>query len=148
LVLEVGGAQPSLRAALVALGREVDAPIRLRPGGGEPVPEGVRDLVVDPDADRLTEGRRDERERRVDDDQAERDPREDGPAVDDPAPAPGSQWVTVELPKGETLFHIARRYLGNANRYREIMEWNGMTEREASRLQIGHPIRLKRAEMR
>ena len=37
---------------------------------------------------------------------------------------------------------------GDGNRFHEIMKWNGLSEAAARRLRPGHPIRIKRSELR
>lgn len=114
LVLELGGAQGSLRQALVAAG--VAAPAA--PPGAPTVP---------PPADPA--------------------PRRDGgpeavPAVA-PAPPPAQpDHIVVELGRGETLIHLAKKYLGDGNRFREILAANGWTERDARRLPAGQAVKV------
>jgi nucleoid-associated protein YgaU len=137
LSLEVGGEQASLRAALLALGREVAPPVRLRPA--PQVEHDDRPAAAGPAGELVEESAPTEVAPQP----------EPQPTPQEEAPAPvESEWVTVTLPKDETLFHIARRHLGDANRYREIMEWNGLTEAAARRLRPGHEIRIKRSELR
>lgn len=133
LVLEVGGQEASLREVLQALGRDVGPGHRLRPVEEQPEPR-----PVDPSRQKLPVQ---EEERR--------DPQpEPPPPQPEPEPEPESEWVTVELPKGETLIHVARRHLGNGTRWGEIVEWNGFTAAQLKRLRIGHPIKLKRSELK
>lgn len=135
LVLEVGGAQPSLREALIALGREVGAPQHVAPLPVEAAPPSHREPLDQP----VDPGPR-------------RDPKpEPGPTVDpqrEPPPEQSSEWVIVRLGENEGLIHVARRHLGDGRRFGEIMEWNGWTERQTRRLPIGQEIRIKRSEMK
>lgn len=140
-MLEVGGDQPSLRAALLARGSEVAPPHVLvpvevagpgtGPGGTrtpapyEVVPPGPgeqpdpADNPVDPNPDDVT-----------------------------PTPPPASEWETVTLPEGETLIHVARRHLGDGRRFHEILKWNGWTDSDARRLKKNQPVKIKRSEMK
>lgn len=144
LSLEVGGEYASLRGALVAMGRDVAPPKRLRPveqqpasspgdalaggsaRGAEPEPLGPGSARrLDPPAQPAVE-----------------------PLEPEPPPPAVSEWVTVELPNKETVVDIARRHLGDGNRFHEIMKWNGLSEAAARKLRPGHPIRIKRSELR
>lgn len=163
LVLEVGGEQPSLRAALVAMGRDVGPGHALRPrtfvetldpnGGGPYSPGEGRVPGQDPsvgDGDGEggpsegygTDGQGSEGPR-----SGEGDRTPDEPPID-PEPPVESPWVIVKLPKYETLTHIARRYLGDGRRFDEIMEWNGWSEPDTRKLREGQEIRIKRSEMK
>lgn len=142
LVLEVGGDHGSLRASLVALGREV-AP--------------ARDLMPSPlagaDLDRSPA--------------PAQELRSDGPIGSEsaPEPAPGSapesapeqvappeepqsEWVIVSLPAGETLTDVARRHLGDGRRFAELLEWNDWTELQARRLPVNQKIKIQRSQLR
>ena len=141
LVLEVGGDQASLRAALVALGRTVGEGHRLNPqpavavGADQPDPNHLYQGQPLPDPDVRPEPL----------------PRpapqpEDKPIVpDDPAVSP---WVLVPLQKDETLIHIARRCLGDGRRFLEVMEWNGWSDQDTRHLRTGIDVKIKRSEMR
>jgi len=139
LVLEVGGAKPSLRASLVALGRSVAPGYELRP----------RSLPVGPAVDRNIPGTRDPGFTPVP------TPKPSGP-VDgpvepvepDPVVPAESEWVIVRLELGETPIHLAQRYLGNGRRFREVMAWNGWSEQDSRRLKLDQPVKIKRSEMR
>ena len=135
LVLEVGGEQQSLRAALLSLGRQVDAPRRLRPVPpmSMPMPTPTPDVAEsrDPEGQPPSPGE-------------EPEPRP-GPLPD---AEPPSEWVVVELQKGETISHIAGRMLGSSRRFPEIMKWNGWDELDVRSLDAGVKVRLKRSELR
>lgn len=145
-MLEVGGDQASLRATLVALGREVAPAHALSPrpvAGLDDVGPSLREERGEPPfgqggpaiglAPPL--GDREVREAR----EVPEEP---------PEPEPEPEWVTVPLPDGETLIHVARRYLGDGRRWPELLEWNGWSEREARRLKTDQPVKIKRSEMR
>ncbi len=48
----------------------------------------------------------------------------------------------VELSRGETLIHLAKKYLGDGNRFRDILTANGWTEQDARRLPAGQLVRV------
>jgi hypothetical protein len=116
LVLELGGEQPSLRASLIALGREVEPP-RFTPA---PVPSVAADPESPPPAP---------------------EPAPETPPESAPSPPP-PKWQSVTLGEGETLIHLARRHLGDGRRYTDLLKWNGWTEREARRLPRGQQVRI------
>lgn len=70
------------------------------------------------------------------------------PAADDervtppPPVEPTAKHIVVELGRGETLIHLAKRYLGDGNRFREILDANGWTERDARRLPAGQAVKV------
>lgn len=137
LVLEVGGEQPSLRAALVALGREVGPAYALAP---RPVVDPNSHVASDVPPDSPL---------------GPTIPQSPPPEVPGPGnpqpedqPEPESEWVTVPLPEGETLIHVARRYLGDGRRFGELLEWNGWSDGDARRLKRDQPVKIKRSEMR
>jgi len=69
----------------------------------------------------------------------------DGQApADDPRAAQPAAAAPVEvvLQKGQTLFALAREYLGSAGRFRELLEVNGLTEEQARKLRPGTRLRL------
>lgn len=141
MVLEVGGSQPSLRAALVAQG------ITVTPGHSLSVPSGSGFAGLD-GADGGQQGM------------------VGGPGVgggdiglteessQEPSVSPDhallqeSEWVVVTLREEETLTHVARRCLGDGHRFHEIMKWNGFSERDTRRMAVGTAIKIKRSEMR
>lgn len=136
LVLEFGGGQASLAGLLQRYGTRMAAPrdyrsVRLP---GETAPEApVGSEAGHPGADPLP-----------------------GPA---PAPvgtaaASGGEQVDPErdpaapaffevpLPKGKSLIHLAKQYLGDANRFRELLELNGWTEKDARTLREGTKVKI------
>lgn len=125
LVLEVGGEHPSLRDALVAHGVTV-APARLlRPEGSAPVSGG--------------EESRSEAEPAP---APEPEPRT-GPVA--PPPEPAASFVVVKLARGQTLIHLAKKHLGDGNRFRDILALNGWTEADARRLRENQDVKIPRA---
>ena len=58
------------------------------------------------------------------------------------APAPVER--IVRLRAGQTIYGLAREHLGAAARYREILDRNGWSERQAARLPAGTPVKLPR----
>lgn len=145
LVLEVGGDQESLRAALVALGREVGPAYALAPR-----PAASSREVVDPNRN----GAPDEPPFALGGPTIPPSPRPEakGPGNPQPGlevkPERESEWVTVPLPEGETLIHVARRHLGDGRRFGELLEWNGWSDADARRLKRDQPVKIKRSEMR
>lgn len=73
-----------------------------------------------------------------------------GPAVDPEPPPPidavpvppRPDHILVELGRGETLIHLAKKYLGDGNRFRDILTANGWTEQDARRLPAGQLVRV------
>ncbi len=59
-----------------------------------------------------------------------------------PEDAPAADHVVVALGRGETLAQLAKRHLGSAARYREILARNGWTEAEARRLPEGQLVKV------
>lgn len=59
-----------------------------------------------------------------------------------PETAPAADHVVVALGRGETLAQLAKRHLGNAARYREILARNGWSEAEARRLPEGQLVKV------
>lgn len=135
MVLELGGEQASLRGALAKAGVKVDPPIQLvaEPAPPEPVkPPKGRDPAPTPP------------------------PKQDGAKPDDPqgarpapdapsAPADEPAFTTVTLGEGQTLIHLARKHLGDGNRFREILTLNGWTEAESRRLKPGTKVKIPKA---
>lgn len=110
LVLEVGGAQHSLRAALLAAGVRIE-PVRSKD------PEAADEAVPT-------------------------SPRHAG-TVDEPPPEPAPPaWFEVLLAEGQTPIHLARRHLGDGNRFREILALNGWSEDDARRLRPGQKVKI------
>lgn len=124
LVMELGGAQTDLgedlvRAGIALLPQRALSEIKL-PDDVEPVPQPA------PSVNDRT-------------DPAEPAP----PPVPDPQQqvAPSVETVVV-LGKGQTLFAIAKKHLGSATRYKEILVHNGWTEAQAKRLPAGTKVKL------
>lgn len=112
LVLELGGGHDSLRAALARRGL----------------------LRRDPRA---------AAERRELEEVPLADPRRSPAPVEPVAPpAAEPQWIEVRLARGETLMHVAKKHLGTARRYRELMTLNGWTEDDARRLRDGTLVKV------
>lgn len=66
-----------------------------------------------------------------------------------PPPAPPTEpapvvadHIVVPLGRGETLIHLAKKHLGDGNRFREILAANGWSERDARRLPEGQPVKI------
>lgn len=74
----------------------------------------------------------------------------DGPPAPAPTPVPQPEPAppvvkdvpTTKLRDGETLVVIARRHLGDGRRWRDLMEWNGWTEAQLTKLPIGTTVKL------
>lgn len=120
LVLELGGNHASLRGALEQLGVSLHPPQELLPPPQAAPPE--------PDDRRPDPG-----------------PQQDGTEQPPPAPPPVSptpEFFVVKLGKNERVIHLARRHLGDGNRFGEILALNGWTETDARRLQEGTPVKI------
>lgn len=124
LVLEVGGDASSLREALRALGEASEpapapdptsAPREVHAPGEEPRPNA--------------------------------EPADGPPPRNQPAAAPpaaDAAWFTVALAEGQTPIHLARKHLGDGNRFREILQLNGWSESDARRLHTGQVVKIPR----
>ena len=123
LVLEVGGPHASLRESLRQAGVVITPAVDYEPSVRvEPSP---RTVPVDPEP----------RQRQV-------SPEPPLPRTE-PAPTPPAPtWFEVPLQKHETLILLARRHLGDGNRYREIMTLNGWTAEQTRRLKEGTLVRI------
>ncbi len=119
LVLEVGGEQTSLREALRAAG------VRLPSHGPDPAE------------------RRDDAEPRDDAAREGPAPRGEAPPVSPPEPPP-EPWFVVALAERQTLIHLARKHLGDGNRFREILALNGWSEADSRRLPVGQQVKIPR----
>jgi nucleoid-associated protein YgaU len=133
LVLELGGNQPSLRKALERAGLAVPPPVDLSPAVAVPAP-----ATGDADAPKPTPPvRRGSAE-------AQKPPTPTPTPT--PAPTPAEQaFTTVVLAEGQTLIHLARKHLGDGNRFRDILELNGWTEVESRRLKPGTKVKIPKA---
>ena len=129
LVLELGGAQPALRAALQNAGVAVEAGHRLRPEA--PVAPQVPVATVEPSPDPAP-----------------------GPAPEPPVPSPASDQPPTPTPDADhfivilgprqTLTQLAKKHLGDGNRFRDILDCNGWTEAYSRRLQPGTRVKIPR----
>jgi nucleoid-associated protein YgaU len=118
LVLEVGGDQSSLREALHAAGVAFDA----RPRLPDAEPVRTEPLSDSPPPDPTT-----------------------APVPQPTPPAPPAEtWFTVEMKSGDSLIQIAKKHLGNGNRFRDILKWNGWSEDDALTLRPGTKVKLRR----
>lgn len=118
LVLEVGGQQASLREALRAAG------VRMPRTGTEP--EDRRDAEPRDNAAPA---------RSV----APSDAPPSTPPVEEP-------WFVVSLADGQTLIHLARKHLGDGNRFRELLALNGWSEADSRRLRVGQQVKIPRQQ--
>ena len=125
MILEVGGEQPSLREALEAHGVTVAAARLLRPEGSAPVSAGEDTLSER--AEQPPETRREPRTTPV-----------------KPPPELAESFVVVKLARGQTLIHLAKKHLGDGNRFRDILALNGWTEADARRLRENQDVKIPR----
>lgn len=161
LVLELGGDHPSLASALQRVGVALLPQQTWRAprtaGGGAPG-TGQDGSAGEPTAPRRTPRPHDQGAPQppVDPPVHERPPQggaqQQEPPRDVPReggqreePAVESEWVVVRLEPRQTLGHVARRHLGSATRFKEIMEWNGWSDAQTRRLREGTEIRLLRS---
>lgn len=113
LVLEVGGSQRSLRAALLAAGVRVES-VKSESGDGSERAGGARaEVLPEP--------------------------------VQPDEPPPPAAWFEVVLAEGQTPISLARKHLGDGNRFREILALNGWSEDDARRLRPGQKVRIPAA---
>lgn len=73
---------------------------------------------------------------------------EEAPPAPPPTPSPEPPppaWFEVTLADGDTPIHLARRHLGDANRFREILALNGWDESDARRLRPGQKVKIPAA---
>lgn len=125
LVLELGGASPSLAASLQRLGVELLPAQQVPPGpvaDAAPPERGpsASDGSPDPDPQALPEQ-----------------------PVAPPPSAPA--WFEVALGPRQTLMDLAQEHLGSARRFKEIMDLNGWSDRDARRLRVGTMVKIPRA---
>jgi nucleoid-associated protein YgaU len=127
LVLELGGNQPSLRKALERAGLAVTPPVDLSPAVAVPPPDTADAPKPTPSARRGSD---------------------EAPKLPTPTPTPTpveQAFTTVVLAEGQTLIHLARKHLGDGNRFRDILELNGWTEVESRRLKPGTKVKIPKA---
>jgi len=129
LVLELGGPHGSLRQALQTAGVALGPAMRLQ----EP-------------ADPVEAGGRAQKEPGSGDADATADPPQPPPKTE-PTPEPDADpYVVVTLAERQTLIHLARKYLGDANRFREILTLNGWSEADSRRLLPGQRVKIPRPD--
>lgn len=128
LQLELGGAHGSLRQTLVQAEVPVAEPRRLVPealGSAEGVvepPPADPGVVAPPETP------------------------PGGASPEAPPPAPvADEWIVVTLGAKQTLIHLAKKHLGDGNRYRELMQWNGWNEDDVRRLPAGQQVKILRS---
>ena len=128
MVLELGGNQASLRGALAKAGIQPAPAIVLL---DEPAPTPAPQQDDELDRKPMTSP----------EDQPQPQP---VPKPDDapPAPSEAPAFTTVTLGQGQTLIHLARKHLGDGNRFREILELNGWSEAESRRLKPGTKVKI------
>lgn len=142
LVLEVGGEHSSLRAALLAAGQQLPPaqPLRLPApeAEAEPQPESAAAAAAEaaPASDSGSNAAAPAAGAAVID--SARHGASAGAAV------PTAQWFVVTLGPGQTPIHLAKKYLGDGNRFREILELNGWTDADTRRLQTGTRVKIPR----
>lgn len=54
----------------------------------------------------------------------------------------GYEVIEVTLGASETLMDLASKHLGTARRFKDIMKWNGWTDRDARRLKAGTKVKI------
>ncbi len=59
-----------------------------------------------------------------------------------PLPKPPPVIRKARLQKGETIYSLAKRLLGDGRRYKEILRLNGLDEEKARRLRAGTVLRI------
>ena len=137
LVLELGGQHASLRESLRAAGIVLEVPAAGGPvvdteRGDAPSPRTAADPVAPTpahDGGAAPEPREPQ--------QAQQAPPEPPPpALTEPT------FTVVELRQNETLMLLARRHLGDGNRYREIMALNGWSDAQSRRLATGTKVKI------
>lgn len=131
LSLEVGGGHASLRGSLEAAGVAVGPAQRLR----EPDPEPAAAAAPEPAGERPPVAV---------DDLVPPSPSADDDAAPPPAPRPSPDYFVVTLGPRQNLIQLAKKHLGNGNRFREIMELNGWSEADTRRLQPGRKVKIPR----
>jgi hypothetical protein len=134
LVLELGGTQSSLRRALTGAGVEVAAAKSLRPAA-DATPAAEANATTDEPGN----GRNADAPPPPVDTNSSKPPR----ARETPPPAP-EPFFYVKLGNGQTLIHLARKHLGDGNRFRELLALNGWTEAQSRRLTAGQRVKVPR----
>jgi nucleoid-associated protein YgaU len=123
LVLEVGGEAASLQAALRQAGFTPAAAVPRDATGVAPTDTGERGDASTPPVT----------------------PPPTLPPSPTPQPATTEPaWFTVTLADGQTPIHLARKHLGDGNRFREILDLNGWSENDARRLRAGQEVKIPR----
>lgn len=51
-------------------------------------------------------------------------------------------WFEVELAARQTLMDLAHKHLGSGLRFKELLDLNGWTEKDARRLRIGQKVKI------
>lgn len=125
LVLELGGSHASLREALTKAGIAVAGAQRVTAPASPDAPAEA------PAAEPAGSG-------------GAAPPKPVGEPVPAPTPTAEEPFVYVTLGERQTLIHIARKYLGDANRFREIVELNGWSEADTRRLKAGQRVKIPR----
>lgn len=125
LVLEVGGARPSLRAELLARGEAVGLPQRVRvvPVAPPPAPQPQPAPQPEPQPDP----------------QPEPQPQPIPIPLPDPTPP---AFKVVKLKRNQTLMHLSQEHLGTTRRWKEILALNGWSEAQANRLREGIDVKI------
>jgi nucleoid-associated protein YgaU len=128
LVLELGGSGRSLASSLQKLGVEL-LPVR-----------AARDAAVEhaPPHDPAANGPAA--------DVGPSEPPAGPPSAAAPPPQPRPEWIEVPLEPRQTLMDLAQKYLGTSRRFKEIMELNGWSDRDARRLKVGTVVKIPKAE--
>jgi nucleoid-associated protein YgaU len=131
LVLELGGPHGSLRQALQTAGVTLGPAMRLQePADPAESGDGAQKEPGSGDAGA----------------NATADPPQP-PPVPEPVPEPDAEpYVVVTLAERQTLIHLARKYLGDANRFREILTLNGWSEADSRRLLPGQRVKIPRSD--
>jgi nucleoid-associated protein YgaU len=141
LVLEVGGGQPSLRQALERAGLPVPPRVDLAtPVAAPSAPDGESVPAGDASAARQQDGASPPAQS-----QPQPQPQPQPLPQPPPASAADTAHVVVTLAEGQTLIHLARKHLGDGNRFREILALNGWTESESRRLKPGTKVKVPKA---
>jgi nucleoid-associated protein YgaU len=129
MVLEVGGAHASLRQALTSAGITPAAPRPIHEPTNTPetapAPQPKAATPVDPGREVAP------------------------PPRDEVVPPPAApDFIEVTLGERQTLIHLAKKHLGDANRFREILTLNGWSEADSRRLLPGQKVKIPRPAAR